>query len=189
MAGVAAQVLPGLPWRAGQAVISVMADAPLTRLRDWCSPATDICITIPLPAIAQGGCPLPVWPESAALRALFGAANPVIAVRDEAALNAHFIATALVSVTLMTLRAGAGWLGGQTGDGAAAEAYVAALIGTSLRDLGPAGMAGALADLATPGGLNLTLRRHMEAAGTPGALVAGMDALAPRLGLSARGNA
>lgn len=54
LAHVAEEVLPALPFRAGQSVISVMVDAPLARLRALCAPATDIARCIPLPPIARG---------------------------------------------------------------------------------------------------------------------------------------
>ena len=40
LARVAEEVLPGLPFRADQTVISVMVDAPLAKLRQLCAPAT-----------------------------------------------------------------------------------------------------------------------------------------------------
>ena len=52
LARVADEVLPTLPFRADQTVISVMVDMPLARLRQLCAPATDLAITIPLPPIA-----------------------------------------------------------------------------------------------------------------------------------------
>jgi pyrroline-5-carboxylate reductase len=76
LARVAGDVLPGLPFRADHTVISVMVDAPLAKLRPLCAPATDIAITIPLPPIAVGGCPLPVYPDTPVLHALFGDRNP-----------------------------------------------------------------------------------------------------------------
>jgi pyrroline-5-carboxylate reductase len=184
MARVADDVLPGLPFRADQAVISVMVDCPLERLATLCAPATDIALTIPLPAIAKGGCPLPVFPESAALTALYGDRNPILPVRDEAALNAHFIATALCSPILRQAQEGAAWLSRRTGDPAQAETYVATLLAGAFRDIGSGeGFARALDALATEGGLNATLRAAMEEAGAPDTLRRGMAALAPRLGL------
>ena len=187
MAGTAREVLPELPFRADQRLISVMADLPLAELSRLCAPAGEIAITIPLPFIARGGCPLPVYPDSPALRELFGAANPVRPVASEAALNAHFIATALCSTVLDQLRVGSGWLAGHTGDGAAAEAYVLDLIGGYLGDLarteGEGRIAAALLALSTPGGLNATLRDRLRDAGLAGALEDGMRGLEGRLGL------
>lgn len=165
LARVADDALRGLPFRAGQAVISAMVDVPLSRLRDLCSPATDIAITIPLPPIAGGGCPLPVYPSSPALSALFGDRNPVFTVRDEAALNAHFGATALCSPLLAQMIATADWLTHHTGDAALAEAYVTSVIRAYLPAVPKPGQLRAdLISLSIEGGLNATLRAAMSPA-------------------------
>ena len=175
-------VLPGLPFQAGQAVISVMVDVSLSRLQTFCAPATDIAITIPLPQIATGGCPLPVYPASPALQAVFGGRNPVLTLPDERALNAHLGATALCSPMLAQLRVAADWLAGFTGDRAQAEAYVTGMIGTMIGNLAATGgLDGTMAALSTEGGLNATLRRAMESAETD--LREGLDGFRERLGL------
>ena len=190
MAPVARTVLADLPWRADQSVISVMVDVPLSDLARLCAPATDIALTIPLPFIATGGCPLPVYPASPALQALFGDRNPVFPVPSEMALNAHFAATAMCAPMIAMVKSGSDWLAEVTGDKAGAEAYVAALIGGFISALA-AEEAGrfdrALQSLATEGGLNSALRRHMDVAGAPKALQDGMDGLRGRLGLPDRG--
>ena len=187
MAGTARQVLPGLPFRADQSIISVMADLPLADLATLCAPAREIAITILLPFIESGGCPLLVHPDSAALRDLYGDRNAILPVESEAALNAHFIATALLSTVLDQLRVGADWLAGHTGDAEGAEAYVLTLLAGCLRDLsaaeGGGRIAGALDALSTPGGLNATLRDRLRAAGLTDALLGGMEGLEDRLGL------
>jgi pyrroline-5-carboxylate reductase len=182
LARVAEAVLPGLPFRADQSVISVMVDAPLHRLRPLCAPATDIAVAIPLPPVARGGCPLPVYPRSAVLERLFGARNPVIALPSESAINAHLGVSAICSPILDQLLAAAGWLAAQTGDHAAAEAYVAAMIRCYLPERAAAGdLAEALRRLSTEGGLNATLRAAM--AGATADLTAGLDGFRGRLGL------
>ena len=45
-----------------------------------------LALTIPLPPIAKGGCPLPVYPASPTLEALFGARNPVISAQRRCSL-------------------------------------------------------------------------------------------------------
>ena len=185
---VADAALAGLPFRAGQSVISVMVDVGLERLRGLCAPATDIAITIPLPSIATGGCPLPVYPASAALEALFGAKNRVFAVRDEVALNAHFGATAFCSPFLAQMQAAADWLAGFTGDRAEAEAYLIGVIRGTLPAAPPAGhLAASLQSLSTEGGLNATLRAAMG--GATADLRAGLDGFRARLGLAQPDNA
>ncbi len=180
LADVAREVLPALPFRADQSVVSVMADAPLDTLRNWCAPATDISITIPLPAIARGGTHLPVYPDAAAVAQLFGARNRVATVRDETALNAHFAATALCSSTLAQMRTARNWLAGITGDADAAESFVVSVLQGCMRDAGD-GIDNALAALATEGGLNATLRAHMAA--SEDMLRDGLDGFRPRLNL------
>ena len=185
LARVAEDVLPGLPFRAGQTVISVMVDAPLARLRSLCAPATDIAITIPLPPIAQGGCPLPVYPDSPVLHALFGARNLILPQPSEAALNAHLGASALCSPILDQLLVATDWLAGHTGNPAAAEAYIAAMIRAYLPERAVEGdLAAALKKLSTEGGLNATLRAAMAPAKET--LRNGLDGFHTRLGLDTR---
>ena len=185
LAKVADQALAGLPWRAGQSVISVMVDVGLARLQSLCAPATDIAITIPLPPIAVGGCPLPVFPASKALEDLFGAKNRVFEVRDEVALNAHFGATALCSPLLEQLLTTTHWLAEFTGDAGLAEAYVREVIrGYLPAHAQPGSFAADLQSLSTEGGLNATLRVAMKDANP--ALRAGLDGFRGRLGLEGK---
>lgn len=182
LARVADEVLPGLPFRADQSVISVMVDAPLATLRTLCAPATDIAITIPLPPIATGGCPLPVYPACPALDTLFGTRNPILPQSSEAALNAHLGASALCSPILDQLLTATDWLADHTGNPAAAEAYIAAMIRAYLPERAAQGdLATALKSLSTDGGLNATLRDRMA----PGkaTLHDGLTGFHARLGL------
>lgn len=182
LARVAEEVLPQLPFRAGQSVISVMVDAPIAKLRRLCAPATDIAITIPLPPIAVGGCPLPVYPASPTLQSLFGARNPVIPLASEAALAAHLGVSAICSPILDQLITAASWLAFYTGETNAAEAYVAAMIRCYLPERAAEGeLAASLQKLSTEGGLNATLRADMTRATAD--LTRGLDRFRTRLGL------
>lgn len=182
LARVAEEVLPGLPFRTGQSIISVMVDAPLATLRRLCAPATDIAITIPLPPITSGGCPLPVYPASPALDALFGAHNLILPQPSEAALNAHLGASALCSPILDQLLTAVDWLASHTDNPAAAEAYIAAMIRGYLPERAAAGdLSQALKKLSTEGGLNATLRAAMAPAKET--LHHGLTAFHSRLGL------
>ncbi|MGO4851637.1 NAD(P)-binding domain-containing protein [Phaeovulum sp. W22_SRMD_FR3] len=189
LADHADEVLRRIAFRPGQRVVSVMLGVNLATLTRLCAPAREIAITIPLAFIQSGGCPLPVYPDSAMLRDLFGARNIVIPLAEEAALSPHFAATALCSTVFDQLRTGAQWLGGLTGDPRAAESYVVACLSGFLAGT-PADGAGridaALASLDTEGGLNQTLREHMRAAGMNDQLREGLDAFRPRLGLPAK---
>jgi pyrroline-5-carboxylate reductase len=185
MANVARKVLPTLTFRPDQAVISVMVDVPVTALRMLCAPATQIACTIPLSAIATGGSMLPCYPQSAALEALFGQTDTVITVGSQDALNAHFAGSAVAAPLIALMQTGSQWLGQQTGDAQAAEAYVAGVFAGFLRQMQSSGadFGTLLQGLATEGGLNASLKQHMHDTGAPAALVEGLDALKPRLGL------
>lgn len=185
MAETARQVLPDLPFRADQAIVSAMADVSLAELQTLCAPATEIAITIPLAAIAQGGSMLPVTPSSPALQALFGKTDTILPVASEHALNAHFAGTALCAPLLALMQSGSRWLAAETGDAKGAEQYVAGIFAAFLRDVasGKADFDTLLQSLATEGGLNAHMKSHMAKAGAPEALVQGLDALKPRLGL------
>lgn len=183
LARTAWDVLPGLPFRAGQTVISVMVDAPLAKLRPVCAPATDIAITIALPTIATGGCPLPVYPESPVLDALYGARNLILPQHSETALNAHLGASALCSPILDLLLTATDWLAGHAGNAAEAEAYIAAMIRAYLPERAQQGeLAAALKGLSTEGGLNATLRAAMAPAKHD--LRSGLDGFHTRLWLN-----
>lgn len=184
MAQVAETVLPTLPFRPDHQVISVMADMPLTRVAPLCSPATDISLTIPLPFIDRGGCPLPVYPDTGSVAALFGGENIIVSCTSQDGFNAHMAACALSSVVLADIQHTADWLAGLTGDASGAEAYVAALIAgyfQGMRFDGAGEVQAALDSLSTEGGFNATLRDHMAPARDE--LTRGLDAFRPRLGL------
>ncbi len=183
-ADTAREVLPGLSFRPDQAVISVMAGMPLDELRAAVAPANDICVTIPMPVIEQGGCPLPVWPASQALETLYGQRNPVIPVASESALEPFWAVSGTMASVLEELRTISTWLGERIGDADAAERYVTHLFGAQLSVL-ETDTAGrldtALQDLSIGGGLNATLRERIEASGHYDQLRAGLDALYERV--------
>ncbi|KAF0116810.1 MAG: Pyrroline-5-carboxylate reductase [Rhodobacteraceae bacterium] len=182
LASVAKEILPGLPFCADHAVISVMVDAPLATLRPLCAPATDIAITIPLPPIAVGGCPLPVYPDTPELHALFGDRNLILPQPSETALNAHLGASALCSPILDQLLTATDWLAGFTGNPAAAEAYIVAMIRAYLPERAAGGdLSAGLQKLSTEGGLNAALRAAMAPAKAD--LRQGLDGFRPRLEL------
>lgn len=180
MAEVAEHVLPALPFRADHKVISVMTDAPHAHLLQWVAPASHVDITIPLPSVASGGTHLPCYPDAGVVRSLFGHTNSVAAVASEAALNAHFAATAICSVALAQMQVVRDWLAEFSGDPEAAEAFTVSVLAGAMKDAGR-GVDAARDALNTEGGLNQTLRVHMEPSYTE--LRAGLDGFRARLGL------
>jgi pyrroline-5-carboxylate reductase len=181
---VARETLPDVGFRAGQSVISVMVGFTLDELRAVASPAGDLAITVPMPSIAHGGCPLPVFPQADALEAIYGDRNPVIPLANEAALQRFFVITGTVLSVLQELRTMSDWLARQIGDPAAAERYVTTLYGGYLARLGSnadMSLDAAIEDLSIEDGLNATLRERLKASGHYEDLDSGLDALLERL--------
>lgn len=183
LAGVAREELPRLKFRSEQKIISVMAEISLEEIAGLIGETRELCVTIPMPFINAGGCPLPVYPASPALSALFDAANTVIPVASEAAMAPHFAATAVTSTLLKELMTVRDWLAGRTGNPFAAEQYMVLLESGYLNALprdGANRLDEAVGHLATEGGLNAQLLGEMERAGTMQTLRAGLDALMNR---------
>jgi len=186
MKEVASEVLPTLDFKSEQRIISVMVDVDLDALQSVCAPASDISITIPLPFIETGKCPLPVYPDTGSVRELYGQRNTILSLDSQVALNAHFAATAMASGMFAQMQTVSSWLGELTGDAKAAEIYVIALLGgyaSSLPIDGQHRLSEAIQALSTEGGLNATLRAHLDQAGVQQALLDGLDSFRERLGL------
>lgn len=186
LADTAREVLPGLRFRAGQTVISVMARMPLAELARLCAPASDICIAIPLPPLPLGGTPLAAFPGNARLREIFGPHAQIHPCRSEDEIAAHFAATGALLPLLDQIDVAAGWLAGFTGDQAGAASYLAGLVGGYCRLLtqeGAPDLAQLRAGLGTEGGLNQRLSQALRDSGAPKALRDGLDGLRPGLGL------
>lgn len=173
-------VVAGLPFRADQKIVSVMAGVPMAGIAAACAPVRDVSVTIPYGFIENGGCPLPVGGDPGAVQALFGARNPVLPQADEAALNHHFAASTIVAAALGLLEDGAGWLAGKTGSPEAAEIYVSNLVTGVLNGL-KRDRAGELRDekraLATPNTLNLQMVEGLAARGAFDGLPAILDGI------------
>lgn len=183
LAQVARRELAGLPFRSDHRVISVMAEIGLDEIAGLIGETSELCVTIPMPFIDAGGCPLAVYPASPTLETLFGAENAIIPVQSEAAMQPHFAATAVTSTLLRELIVVRDWLAGHTGSREDAERYIVLLERGYLHALqqgGAGGLDKALGHLATEGGLNAQLLRHMESAGTMDALEAGLEGLVER---------
>lgn len=184
LARIARDVLPNLSFSTRHNVISVMADITNSEISKLIDPAAWPCVTIPLPFIEQGGCPLPVYPKSEKLEGLFGDENDVITLPSEEAMAPHFAATAILSTTMKQLDVVARWLGDQSEDRQNAERYVTNLVSGYLSALPKDGqdrLKEAMEDLSTEGGLNNQLRKHVTESGYYDTLNDGLDALLVRL--------
>ena len=165
------------------ALVSVMAGVRFEALRQAVAPATRLAITIPMPFVEQGGCPLPVYPDGDVLAALLGERNAVIPVASEEQLAPFWAAAGSVLTVLAELRTISTWLGEQIDDAAAAERYVASLYGGTLHALdkdGAARLDAAIDDIAIEGGFNATFHDRIAGTGLHDDLRAGLDALLRR---------
>ena len=184
LASTAREILPDLNFKSEQQIISVMADINLQEVSTLVEPAKNPCVTIPLPFIETGGCPLPVFPESPALETLFGQDNTIILQSSEEAMGPHFAATAILSTLMAQLDCTSKWLGSKSGSNTDAEIYVLSLVsgylGCLIQD-GDARFLEAMKDLSTEGGLNTQLLNHNKNAGMLSTLETGLEDLHQRL--------
>jgi len=181
---IAAGIVEALRFRPEQRIVSVMAGISLGELGRLCAPATDIVSTIPLGFLERGGCPLAACPSAGVLAELFEPENPVVAVPDEAGLNAHFAICALVPGFLDMMDSAAGWLGQRTGDPGKAEFYTTELVSGFLAAMGrrEGALSHARDALATEGTISLQMTAALRERGVHDALRDALDAIEARLG-------
>lgn len=175
MAETALELLPTLRFREGQVVISFMAGATLAQVQTLVSPAHAPALMLPFPSIAQGGSPILVQGDSAAIAEIFGVRNSLFSVEGDAEMAAYLCAQAVLSPVTRMVGDAAAWMEGKVGDPAEAERFLRMLVASSLSGNACAPLIEALN---TPGGYNQRLRVHMEEAGMRAALAAGLDDLA-----------
>lgn len=183
MAKVAREVLPGLRFREGQKVLSLMTGIGLADLARLISPAGALGMALPFPSIARGGAPVIACPGEPLVAELFGARNRTFSIPEEGEMAAWTAAQAVLSPSLKLLQLALEWLGDRTSDKAQAEGFLRLLVGSSLMAEPldqPGVLKAALKALDTPGGYNATLREHMLAGGMREHLRAGLDALEAR---------
>ncbi|MBR9843825.1 MAG: NAD(P)-binding domain-containing protein [Rhodobacteraceae bacterium] len=174
MAGRAKETLGAVTFRAGQQVISFMADVPLEEVGEMVRPAGAAAIMMPFPGIAKGGSPIMMQGDRGLVEEIFGARNSVFALKDEAEMQAYLCAQAVLSPVAAMVGQAADWLGQRVDDRAQGEAFLRMLVASSLAGA----ECGELVEaLNTPGGYNQRLRLHMESGGMGAMLVEGLGAL------------
>lgn len=170
LAAQAPDVLAGLPFRAGQKVVSFMADMPLDQVAALAAPAQAVAVMLPYPGIAEGGSPILALGDMTVLDALFTPANRIFEMQTDAQLAAYLSAQAVLSPVAQLIATAADWLE----EGREGEAFLRLLVTSSLSSQDSAGL---IAALNTEGGYNQRLRQHMERAGVPEVLRDGLDKL------------
>lgn len=173
MPDTARELLPELSFRAGQRVISFIADLPLAEVQALIGPATAESLVLPFPAIAQTRSPLIAFPESGLVCEIF-VGHDVFAMSSEAEFRALLSAQAVLSPVVELLLTASDWAAANGADASKAQDFLRRLIASNL-EASP--LAPLLASLATEGGYNARLRAHMDSAGSFTALKNGLDAL------------
>ncbi|MGR3814524.1 MAG: NAD(P)-binding domain-containing protein [Cognatishimia activa] len=180
---VAPDILSDLTFRAGQQIISVMAEHSEAMLQDLCSPATSITRTIPLGFVEKGDCPLPVWGDAGLIAELFGSDNTILPMPQEDGLNAILTASAFMASQLDLLNTVAAWTNSQIGDADVSEAYIRTLVSGFLmampRDTGS--LEAERDGLTLPGSLNRQVMEALQEAGTHTTLTRALDDVYERL--------
>jgi len=181
--GNAAEILSGLSFRAGQAVVSAVAGLPVARLAEVVAPATDVARSIPLPAVTTRDSVTPVHPATGAVTELFDRLGGSLAIDDELTYEAVAAASATVAAHFRYLGTIADWLTERGVGEIQARRYVADTFAALSAELGqPEADFSALANAhATPGGLNEQFARDLGEAGVYDEVRAGLDAILARI--------
>lgn len=179
--GDAPAALRDLPFRAQQAVISVMATISIATVQALVAPAPVLARVIPLPAVARRRGLTAIHPPHPHARAIFEPLGGVIAVDDERSLDALSASTATIAAHLTYLATVSAWLVARGIQRADATRYVAAVFGTLSETLLDANDFTELAaEYATVGGLNEQFLEALRGAGTFTTVVRALDDVARR---------
>jgi pyrroline-5-carboxylate reductase len=179
----ARSVLPGLKFAPEQAIVSMMAGISIEALGELVAPARDIARAIPLPSVAARAGATPVYPPTAAARALFDRLGTAIEIPHEVAFEATSASTATIAAHFAYLNTICEWLIRQGVSDAAARGQVAATfagLAAQLQHRAPD--FGDLArDHATRGGINEQFLAVLKDARVFDAVGAGLDRVLERL--------
>jgi pyrroline-5-carboxylate reductase len=176
-------VLPPLKFSAQHAIVSMMAGFSIDALRELVAPAQSIARAIPLPAVASRQGSTPIFPPTAAARALFDRLGRSIEIPHAVAFEATSASTATVAAHFEYLNAICRWLMAQGVSETAARRQVAATfagLAAQLHDREP-DFATLARDHATRGGINEQFLGILEQARVFDAVDLGLSRVLERL--------
>lgn len=153
----------------------------MATLRDLVAPAVP-CRVIPLPAVAGGNGPTPIYPADDRARVLFDLIGGGIELASEAQFDAFSATTGTIAAHIAYLADVADWLGRQGVPQNNADRYIAGMF--SALDLvphPPEGLRALARHHMTPGGINEAFAAMLADAGLPDATRSGLDRLFDRL--------
>ena len=174
MPDVARTILPELTFKAGQIVISFIADLTLDEIGTMVSPASAKALMLPFPNIASGGSVIPMIGAAETVEAIFGETNSLTVLNNQAEMDAILCAQAVLSPAAKLVKDAALWLEDNGVEMARGEPFLRKLVASNLAETATPEL---LEALNTEGGYNQRLRQYMDAEGMPQKLFAGLDKL------------
>jgi pyrroline-5-carboxylate reductase len=179
----AKSVLPGLRFSSQHTIVSMMAGISIETLRELVAPAQEVARAIPVPAVATREGATPIYPPTAAAKALFDRLGSSIEIPNQVALEATSASTATVSAHFAYLNAICRWLvANGVAEQAARRQVAATFAGLAAQLQNEAPDFGELArDHATRGGINEQFLGVLEQARVFDAVGAGLDRVLERL--------
>lgn len=174
MPDVANSILPELTFKAGQIIVSFIADLTLEEIGAMVSPASAEALMLPFPNIASGGSVIPMIGEAETVEAIFGKTNSLTVLNNQAEMDAILCAQAVLSPAAKLIKDAALWLEDNGVEMARGEPFLRKLVASNLAETATPEL---LEALNTEGGYNQRLRQYMDAEGMPQKLIAGLEEL------------
>jgi len=177
-------ILQPLRFRADQAVITLLAGTPLSRIRSLAAPADSVIRAVPLPSAEKHVGPIALFPGSSAAEALFQDLGTLIAVREESELDNLLILTSLMAPYYALIGEIVTWAAEAGVDQKNAADYAASMfraLSTLVEDREDADLASMVEACMTPGGLNETALRVMREQGGFGPVTAALRSVAGKI--------
>ncbi|KZB86577.1 NAD(P)-binding domain-containing protein [Amycolatopsis regifaucium] len=177
------EVLTELTFRPEHILISALAGVPLSQLREWAAPATEVVRSIPLPPASRRQSLTAMYPDNAEARALFDSVGGSVVPGKEEDLDIFSAATATFAAHLDYLGTIAAWMTDQGVDDTVATTFTSHIFG----QLGQALLHhdGSLETLTgkhmTPGGLNEQLLTDLRTDRVPDTVRRALDGILTRL--------
>lgn len=182
-AATALEVLPGLRFRPGQTVISLIPVLSRARTLDLVGPASRVFRALALPYVARHLGQIPYFPAGAEAAALLAVLGEPVPVAGEAELHRLWAITGVISTYYALLQATHGWCVEGGARAGVAHDYTVSMFGALTR-LAEGGVAfdRLAAEAATTGGLNEMALRMMQAGSMFTDYQATLDAVLARFG-------
>jgi len=176
----AAKAVEGLPWRAGQILVSVCAGVPLSDLS--AAPAQPVR-AMPLTAAEINASPTVFFPDIPEARWLIEQLGPAIALRSEDEFEIATVNAAIYGCAQTLVRQSAEWCAAKGTDAATMRQLVAQTFVAAGRLIAEKDqpMEDMLRELVTPGGITELGLNVMAAGGQPAVWQAACEAVIARL--------